>query len=102
MFASDARNATRSTLPAVSNPAGQADLRLSVQRALLGAVGDSLDGACADLRDELIILTWYVEPDMPEDEREALEVAGSEVIADFPSSFGIDERFIESEKNAQA
>jgi hypothetical protein len=84
-----------STLLTVSGRLGRVDLLLSVQGALLGAVGDSLYGGCAELHDDLIVLTWYVRPGMPEDEREDLEIAGTNVIADFPEPFHIDERFVD-------
>ena len=72
-----------------------ASLRLSVQRALLGAVSPNLYGACADLRDDLVVLTWYVAAFMPADEREDLQAAATEVIADYPEGYDIDERFVE-------
>ena len=70
-------------------------LLASVQRALLGAVGDSLCGLCAHLQNGSVVLTWYVRPGMPEEERDDLGIAGTEVIADFPAPFTIDERFVE-------
>ena len=72
-----------------------AGLRLSVQRALLGAVSPNLYGACADLRDDAVVLTWYVAAGMPPDEREDLQVAATEVIADYPEGYHVDERFVE-------
>ena len=55
----------------VSINSENASLRLSVQHALLGAVSPNLYGACADLRDAVVVLTWYVAAAMPSDEREA-------------------------------
>jgi len=72
-----------------------ASLRLSMQRALLGAVSPNLYGACADLRDKTVVLTWYVAAVMPEEERQDLQVAATEVIADYPDGYLIDERFVE-------
>jgi hypothetical protein len=43
----------------------------------------------------LIVVTWYVRPGIPEDEREDLLVAGTEIIADYPAPYRIDERFVE-------
>jgi hypothetical protein len=79
----------------VSIDSENASLRPSVQRALLGAVSPNLYGACADLRDDVVVLTWYVAAVMPVDEREALQVAAAEVIADYPKGYDIDERFVE-------
>jgi hypothetical protein len=70
-------------------------LRLSAQRALLGAVGDGLYGACVDVRNGTVVVTWYIARGISGDERESLEVAGTEIIADFPSDVGLDEQFIE-------
>lgn len=70
------------------------DLRLSAQRALVGQVSPKLYGACVDLRDKLIVLTFYVAPDLSEDEREDLTIAGTEVTADFSDSYRIHEEFI--------
>lgn len=41
------------------------------------------------------MLTWYVDDDLTEDEREDLLAAGSMVIGDFPDDFDLDERFVE-------
>ena len=79
----------------------RATLLLGTQRALVGAVGGSLYGACADLQGDLVVLTWYVAPNMPEDEREDLQIAGTEVIADFGSGARLDERFVEVADRAQ-
>jgi len=79
----------------------RATLLLGTQRALVGAVGSSLYGACADLQGDLVVLTWYVAPNMPEDEREDLQIAGTEVIADFGSDARIEERFVEVSDPAQ-
>jgi hypothetical protein len=69
--------------------------RLSVQADLLGALTPSLYGACVAIEDQLIVLTWYVAPEMTKTEREDLQVAGTEVIAQFPDGFRIEERFVE-------
>jgi hypothetical protein len=46
---------------------GPVELRLSVQRALVGQISPKLYGACADLRDKQIVLTFYVAPDLTDD-----------------------------------
>jgi hypothetical protein len=62
-------------------PSDRIDLLLSTQRALLGRVGESLWGVCADLDDKVIVLTFYVRPEISDHEREDLGVAGIEVVA---------------------
>ncbi len=39
-----------------------------------------------DLRDRLVILTFYVAPDLTDDERDDLRTAGVMVIGDLPRS----------------
>ena len=75
-------------------------LRLSVQRALVGSVSPALYGGCAALEGAQISLTWYVSPELTEDERDDLSAAGTMVIADFPDDYRIDERFVQvTERN---
>ena len=68
---------------------------LSIHRALLGAVGPALYGGCVAFEGDVVILTWYVDPAMTEEEREDLRIAGAEVIADSPDQTRIEERFVE-------
>ena len=70
------------------------DLRLSAQRALVGQVSPKLYGACVDLREKLVVLTFYVAPDLSTDERDDLTVAGTAVIADFPDDHLVREDLI--------
>ena len=67
--------------------------RLSVQRALLGALSTNPCGACVALDPDRVTITWYVAADLTDGEREDLQATGTEVIADFPSSFRL-ERFV--------
>lgn len=82
-------------------PDDRTTLLLGTQRALVGAVGGSLYGACADLQGDLVVLTWYVAPNIARDEREDLQIAGTDVIADFDSGARLDERFVEVADPAQ-
>lgn len=68
-------------------------LRGSVQRALVGAVSPALYGGCAAIEDNQIRLTWYVAPDLTDDEKDDLWAAGAMVIADFPDGYRIHEHF---------
>jgi hypothetical protein len=70
------------------------ELRLSAQRALVGQVSPKLYGACVEARDKLIVLTFYVAPDLSDDERDDLTSAGGMVIADFPDDYRMHEEFI--------
>lgn len=69
-------------------------LRLSAQRALWGAVPDSLRAVSAELHDHTI--HWRVVFDRPPSEAvlDLLSSAAAEVISDFPSSWTIDEEFV--------
>jgi hypothetical protein len=69
-------------------------LRLSIQRALVGQISPKLYGVCVDQRAERIALTFYVAPDITDDERDDLTSAGAMVIGDYPTTFALDEQFI--------
>lgn len=77
------------------------DLRLSVQRALVGQVSPRLYGACVDLRDKLVVLTFYVAPGFSDDERADLTTVGAMVIADFSDGYRIHEEFVAVEEPRQ-
>jgi hypothetical protein len=70
-----------------------ADLRLSAQKALVGQVSPKLFGACVDLRDKRINLTFYVAPDLTDDERDDLTTAGAMVIGDYADDYTVHEEF---------
>lgn len=60
-----------------------------------------LYGACVDLRESLIVLTFYVAPDLSDDERDDLTTAGAMVIGDFPDDYRVHEEFIAVEEPRQ-
>jgi hypothetical protein len=64
-------------------------LKLSVQRALVGAVTENLAALTAGLAglEIRIIATFFTAPS--ENDREYVECAATEVIADFPSPYTI-------------
>jgi hypothetical protein len=68
---------------------------LGAQRALVGAIGPHLLGACVGVTGETVSLTWYVTPEITEDERDDLQAAGGEVIGDFSAAFDLVEQFVE-------
>jgi len=70
-----------------------ADLRLSAQRALVGQVSPKLFGACVEQRDKRIKLTFYVAPDLTQDERGDLTTAGAMVIGDHADDYTLHEDF---------
>ncbi len=59
-------------------------LRLSIQRALLGAVTSNLRMVTAEGDDEEIRLYFYYHGEISEEVNELAEVAATEVISDFP------------------
>ncbi|MDP9133561.1 MAG: hypothetical protein M3N56_01900 [Actinomycetota bacterium] len=52
-------------------------------------------GACADLRDKQIVLTFYVAPDLTDDERDDLYAVGAMVTADSADDYDVIDRLIE-------
>jgi hypothetical protein len=60
-------------------------LLLSAQRALLGHVGNSVLAIAIQALESQIELTAYAENRITDDEKEALDMALTEVLADFPT-----------------
>ncbi|MET3758169.1 hypothetical protein [Rhizobium binae] len=58
-------------------------LRLSVQRALLGAVSSALAAVTCGWNGKEIVLEFLVDSDFNDEDRERMEVVASEVVADF-------------------
>ena len=79
----------------MSPEGNRAGLLLRLQNALLGAVSPALYGGSVAVEGRLIILIWHVASNITDAEREELSTVGAQVIADFPSDFDIDERFVE-------
>jgi hypothetical protein len=73
----------------------RARLLLSVQRALLGAIGESVQAICVDWDERRIMMTAFSAGELTDDEREALEVAATEVVADFPVGAVVDVEVVE-------
>ena len=59
-------------------------LRLSAQQSLLGALPASIVGIAVLLRHGTLTMTAFSEDEMSSDDRETLDVALTEVAADFP------------------
>jgi len=75
----------------------QADLLLSVQRALLGAVSSSLRAVACAWHDEQIILRFVFDGSISDADEESMHIVASEVIADFHAPATIDEQIIRSD-----
>lgn len=72
----------------------RAELLLSVQRALLGAVSPSLRGVTVGWQDNLIRLRFYFDGPISDEEYSAVQVVSTEVIADFQSPWEINEEIL--------
>lgn len=59
------------------------DLRISIQRGLLGNVFPKLRAVCANSFENLIVINFYCDGAISEDERELCESTLDQVIADF-------------------
>lgn len=73
-------------------------LRLSFQRALLGAVTDNLYAVAAWISDDekhLSVVGYYLEDPYVNDEWEELSVAVTEVCADYSDVFLDEERYVD-------
>jgi len=65
------------------------DLKLSVQRALIGEVTANMAAVTCALRQDLIVLRCYYFGTPTEDDKQRLSAVGAEVIADFPAPYDI-------------
>lgn len=66
-------------------------LILSSIRALQGAITSSLRSVSVELREKKIIWQCLFDSDATEDDFELMSAACTEVIADYPSSYGLEE-----------
>jgi hypothetical protein len=79
----------------------RADVLLSIQRALLGAVGPSLLAASVEWTERTIDVTWYVAASLSADERQDLLTAGGMVAGDFSDEIELSEHFVEVAASGQ-
>ena len=70
------------------------DVRLSAQRALCGAIPNSLRAVSVEVVGQTIQVRSIFDDGCTEDDKELLSVAGTEIIADFPDLLTIDEEFL--------
>ena len=66
-------------------------LKLSIQTALLGEVSDRLVCLTCGLKGKHIQIRAYFSPKATEEDVEQIQVVGTEVIADFPEGYTIEE-----------
>lgn len=75
----------------MTNKETQSLLRLSIQRALLGEVTNQLFAVTAGVNSQTIQIVAYFSGKFTDDDIENIQCVGTEVIADFPDGFFIDE-----------
>ena len=64
-------------------------LLLSAQRALLGAISHPVIAVAVRADDLELVMIVQIDGSLDDDEQEALEVAASEIIADFPAATSV-------------
>ncbi len=77
------------------------EIESNVQRALLGAVSESLRAVSIDAGNNKIYYRCIFDDKATKNEKQLLSIAASEVVADFPETFTINEEYLitlESEK----
>jgi hypothetical protein len=82
------------SMPGLDERQLRAQVLLSVQRALLGEVSSALRGVTVGWQDQVIELRAYFDGPISEDDRESISCVGSEVIADFPDPWTINEEAV--------
>ncbi len=70
-------------------------LRLSAQRALLGAIAPNVLAVFVSLETERLSMAAFVDGKLDDDEREAIEIAASEIVADFPAVARLDVEIVQ-------
>jgi|SaaInlStandDraft_4_1057021.scaffolds.fasta_scaffold206886_1 hypothetical protein len=71
------------------------DLILSANRALWGIVTPNLRKASIRCEEKTIIVSFFYDKKITEDEKELASCAGAEVIADYPAEFFIEEELFQ-------
>lgn len=69
-------------------------LRLSAQRALLGNVPPNLRSFSAEIRDETLAVQAVFDQEPSHQDKDLLSTISTEMIADCPSHFGLEEYFL--------
>ncbi len=76
------------------NTEKQTDIRLSAQRALWGCVPQSLRAFSVELGEKLIRTRAIFDETVTEADKGLLSETSTEIIADYPAPFTIDEEFL--------
>ena len=77
------------------------ELRLSVQRALVGSVGPGLLGICVDEERGSVRIISYIASNAPDAERDDLATAVAMIIGDLPDETAVEERTVEIADRSQ-
>lgn len=80
--------------------ADRATLLLSAQRALLGVVPASLRAVFCELDGTRILLRFVFDGEIDSDDRENMQVVGTEVASDFPAVTLIEEEILRADAPA--
>jgi hypothetical protein len=72
-------------------------LKLSIQRALLGEVTDRLVAVTCGLKERHIEIRAYISGNITDEDIERIQSVSTEVIADFPDGYTIDESSVSSD-----
>ena len=78
----------------------RAELLLSLQRALVGAVPASLRAVTCDWDEAKITLRFVFDGPVDPDDEEGMRAVGAEVIADFPPHVALDEQIVRADHPA--
>ena len=73
-------------------------LKASAQRALTGIIGPQILGIGVTVAGTRLVVSAYAAGSLGEEEREDLDSATAEIIADFPEAAGIELRVVERAK----
>ena len=65
-------------------------LKLSMQSALLGAVSENMRNITVDICGNKILLCFFIDGEVRDDDKENISIIETEVIADFEDDFDIE------------
>ncbi|KDA93465.1 hypothetical protein [Pantoea agglomerans] len=65
-------------------------LKLSMQSALLGAVTENMRNIAVDIYENKILLYFFIDGQVQDDDKENISIIETEVIADFEDDFDIE------------
>ncbi|EDU7996607.1 hypothetical protein CSM15_005080 [Salmonella enterica subsp. diarizonae] len=65
-------------------------LKLSIQSALLGAITENIRNVAVYINEKKILLYFFIDGEIREDDKENISIIETEVIADFEDDFDIE------------